>query len=132
MLEPFRQQWRCFRDDRPGQRFQNHLQRVQRHSGPLRILSLALGVVLLAGGVVLLFIPGPGLLLILFGAALFAGESQRLARLLDRAEPRARQMGHRLLTSWRAASMLAKVALVLAVLAAAAAAAYGAWMWFVR
>ncbi|MBA3539898.1 MAG: hypothetical protein H0T79_09735 [Deltaproteobacteria bacterium] len=45
-----------------------------------------LGVVLVFAGGVMLVVPGPGLLVIVFGLALLAGESKRLAHVLDRAE----------------------------------------------
>lgn len=60
-----------------------------RESGSikLRAVCLGIGVVLAAGGVALLFLPGPGLLLLVFAAALLAGESRTASRWLDRAEP---------------------------------------------
>ncbi|HEU4611640.1 MAG TPA: PGPGW domain-containing protein [Kofleriaceae bacterium] len=97
--------------------------RPRRHSA----LALGLGIVLLAGGVVLLFIPGPGLLLILFGLALVASHSERLSRLLDRAEPALRRSGRRAKLRWQAAPSRAKVGLVLGLVSAAGAFLVVAW-----
>ena len=97
MLEGARREWRCFRDDTPGQRFSNHHRREHRSSSKAaRILRVVVGAVLIAGGVVMLFIPGPGLLAILFGVALVAGESNWLASRMDRVEVWARRSWRRL------------------------------------
>ena len=130
MLEELRKEWHRFRDDAPGERFRNHERRSEQRSRVQRIVYLALGTLLLAGGVVLLFIPGPGLLLILFGAALFAGESRWLAAQLDRAEPVVRRHAHRALERWRAASLPARAALIALVAALGATAAAVAWLWY--
>ena len=68
MLVELKKHWRTFRDARPGKRFE--MLHDARSDSPPPIVFYAAGAVLLAGGVVLLFIPGPGLLLIAFGAAL--------------------------------------------------------------
>lgn len=125
MLESARHEWHCFRDDRPGRRFANHHERAHRSpSKARRAARIAVGAALLAGGVVLLFIPGPGLLVMLFGVALVAGESKRLASLLDRAELRTRRW-------WKHASKPARVGVVgAAALVAAAVLAFMAWRFF--
>lgn len=48
--------------------------------------SIVAGIAVILVGVVLLPLPGPGMLVILFGAALMAGHSRAVARLLDRGE----------------------------------------------
>lgn len=68
------------------------------------IARLALGGVLIGAGIVMLFIPGPGLLIVLFGLALLGGESAWLAARLDRAEPVARRGGRRGRQWWSARS----------------------------
>jgi putative transmembrane protein PGPGW len=50
------------------------------------LLMVGLGLLLIALGLVLLVLPGPGLLIGFFGAALIAGESKVAARLFDRAD----------------------------------------------
>lgn len=81
-------EWRAFRDDSPGERFEHHHERM-RHQGTRAgaIARIAAGIVLLLGGILLLFIPGPGLLVMLFGLGLVGGESRTIARALDRGEP---------------------------------------------
>jgi hypothetical protein len=89
------------------------------------VAQVVLGIALLAGGVVLLFIPGPGLLLIVFGLAMVAGTSRTLAGLLDRAEPPARERATRAKRWWTRSPAIVKAGLVLVALAGAAAATYG-------
>jgi uncharacterized membrane protein YbaN (DUF454 family) len=130
VLDELRREWHLFRDDAPGERFRNHERRSEQRGRMQRMVYLALGLLLLVGGVILLFIPGPGLLLILFGAALFAGESRWLAAQLDRAEPVVRRHGHRALERWRAMSLVARAALIALVAALAVTAAGLAWLWY--
>ena len=130
MLDGVRDEWHRFRDDAPGRRFRNHQTRSQQQSTASRVGRVAAGLGLLAGGVVLLFIPGPGLLLIFFGLALFAGESGWLAGRLDRAEPVVRRRARWLKRRWRRLPLAGKVALVALAAAAAALAAWLAWRWF--
>lgn len=102
VLQRLREDWRVFADAKPGQRFRAYHQRARRQRSLAGSAArIALGVLLCAGGVVLWFLPGPGWLLILFGTALFAGESGRLARLLDSLEVAARERGRRVLVWWR-------------------------------
>jgi hypothetical protein len=102
MLDAARREWRSFRDDEPGHRFANHHKREHRSVSRGAIVARAgLGALLIAGGIVLLFIPGPGLLAMLFGVALVAGESRRLATRMDRLELRARNAGLALRRRWR-------------------------------
>lgn len=77
--------WRAFRSDPPGRRFANHFSRMRRGSWVGAIARVGLGLALVVAGIVLLVVPGPGLLVMLFGVGLIAGESQRFAGLLDRA-----------------------------------------------
>jgi putative transmembrane protein PGPGW len=132
MLRELEEEWHRFVEDPPGQRFQHHLERAKRSGRAARGAQLALGVALLAGGVVLLFIPGPGLLVMLFGAALLAGFSRRLAALLDRAEPRLRARVARGRDWWRAASLAARIAIVALGFAIAGGAAALMLFWLLR
>jgi Putative transmembrane protein (PGPGW) len=82
-------EWKAVRADRAGRRFCNHYSRMREPGrASLRALALVVGPLLVAIGVVLLFIPGPGLIVIALGAAFLCGQSRKLARGLDRAEPR--------------------------------------------
>jgi uncharacterized membrane protein YbaN (DUF454 family) len=124
-------EWRAFKHDRPGERFRNHRTRMQKKSRGHSIVAGALGVLLLAAGVVFLFIPGPGLPLIVFGLALVATHSDRLSRDLDRFEPWLRHTGHRAGHRWRAMSRLRKTLLISACAIGVSAFLVGTWKWVV-
>ena len=76
----------------PGRRFQDLFERHRRSgsSAVVRVLLLLAGTLLLAAGVFFLFAPGPGVLVLLFGAELIARQSAAAARVLDRFEVRIR------------------------------------------
>jgi len=131
MLKELEKSWRVFKDAPPGARFQR-LYRERKGHGTSRFVVPAIGILLLAGGVVLLFIPGPGLLFIAFGAALLAQQSRWLARLLDRLEPVLRRLARKGETYWKKAATPVKAAIVSGAALAAAAAIYGAYLVFLR
>jgi len=131
MLGELKKSWTVFENAPPGERFQR-LYRERKRPGTSRIVVAALGILLLAGGVVLLFIPGPGLLLIAFGAALFAQQSLWLANLLDRLEPVLRHFARKGESSWKKAATPVKAAIVSGAALVAAAAVYGAYLWLVK
>jgi hypothetical protein len=126
-LGGIKQEWRRFRDDPPGQRFRNHNERVSHQSPVLVAARLVAGLVLVAIGIVLLFIPGPGTILIAFGLGVLAGRSKRLAGWLDRAEPVVRRWLDSARRRWKRLPRIAHVAIVVGALAAAGGAAYLAW-----
>jgi hypothetical protein len=119
-LAEMKREWRAFKHDRPGRRFQNQRRRMRDGSRALMVAQVALGVLLLAGGVVLLFIPGPGLLLIVFGLALVGGLSRKLSALMDRMEPPIRRQAKRTKAWWDQSTLPTKVVLgAIAVIGAA-------------
>jgi hypothetical protein len=83
--------WRELLRDKPGQRFRAQFRRMRERGGP-RLARMIAAVGLIATGLVLLFVPGPGSLLIVVGAALLAEGSYVVARRLDRVEVRAREV----------------------------------------
>ena len=87
--------WSAFWHDPPGRRFALRHRRLQgRNDGLLRrVARWVLAVLLIAVGLVFLPLPGPGFVPLGIGAAILAGESQRVADRLDRLELRVR--------SWR-------------------------------
>ena len=124
-------QWKAFKHDEPGQRFEHQCERMRRSGRGLLVATVVLGAILVAGGIVMLFVPGPGILVAIFGLALIAGASRPLARTLDRAEPVARRQARRGKQWWSRSSMATKAAIVALAIALAGAAAYGAYrMWF--
>ena len=85
--------WHEFWHDVPGQRFGH---RYERHnagdrSKAGRVLLIGTGILLVALGLVFGPLPGPGFVPALAGLALLAGESQRIATSLDRAEVKVRR-----------------------------------------
>jgi uncharacterized protein (TIGR02611 family) len=136
MIAVLRQEWEHFKHDPPGRRFTCHRVRVRERSSRLvRVGRVVVGVVLVTIGATLLFVPGPGLLVIFFGIALFAGESAWLARLLDRAEPWARQLVSRTARWWHGTSTLTKATVITAAATLAGIAVlvgYLVWDRFVR
>ncbi len=97
-----RREWKDLRGDKPGQRFRHHYERLHRPEyKKLRILALFVGPLLAVGGVVMLFVPGPGLLFLVFGLALLGGQSKKLAGWLDRGEPPVRRVLGRLRQRWK-------------------------------
>jgi hypothetical protein len=132
VLAQLKQDWRHFRDDHAGKRFCNHRKRMERKSRGFTIVSLAIGITLVAGGLVLCVLPGPGIPLIIFGLALIASHSDRLAAALDRAEPPIRRAGRKTKHHWRALPGKAKLSFLLGFTALAAAAALFVWHFVVR
>lgn len=78
--------WRSFWHDPPGRRFALRYERHNRGSGAGTALRVLLGVFLIVLGIPFLVLPGPAFVPILAGAVLLAGESRRIAALLDRIE----------------------------------------------
>jgi hypothetical protein len=97
MLDGLKRRWRRLKAGQPGARFQRQYRenRESRKSVLQRWGSAAAGVGLILVGILLLFIPGPGLVLIAAGGAVLARESQVLARAMDWAEVRGRRLWRR-------------------------------------
>ncbi len=111
-IDDVKREWRAFKDDEPGARFQHQHDRMQKKARGVRIAQAAAGSLLTLAGVVLLFVPGPGLLVMVFGLALLAGLSSSLAKLLDRAEPPLRHQAQLMRRGWNHLAGSAKVGLV--------------------
>ena len=118
-LADLKEEWHHFRDDKPGERFRNHRVRMKRKSKKHAAVAIGLGVLLVVGGVVFLFIPGPGIPLIVFGVGLIGSHNQKLADALDRAEPKARERAHDAKRWWTALPRPRKGLLIAASAAAA-------------
>ena len=99
-LSDMKHEWRLFKADAPGSRFENHRRRMERHSRAHHGVRAVLGFALIAVGIVFCFLPGPGLLGVVFGLALFAGMSKTIARVMDRIEPRMRAGLDRAHAAW--------------------------------
>ena len=90
MFNGLQKQWWALKCGKPGHRFQElHLRRQELRRGPLtRLIVKVVGAMIFFAGIVLLPLPGPGTLVALLGASLFAQESYGTARALDWLEVR--------------------------------------------
>jgi hypothetical protein len=104
MLEALKRRWQEFKRGRPGQRFQNRYERNRKtrsgRSKWLRFLKPLAAILLLAAGLFFCAIPGPGVPLLILGAALLADVSRRVAVALDWLDLRLRAFFKRLRKGW--------------------------------
>ena len=93
MLKHTKQNWRRFKAGLPGRRFQQQFRLRQRFrcGAARKALLITAGTLLAAAGVFLLFVPGPGIIILLIGAVLVAQQSSLAARAFDRIEIRLRK-----------------------------------------
>ena len=131
IVERARSEWHRFREDEPGRRFRNYRRRLHdRGSRPLRVAGIVCGALLVVAGIAMCFLPGPGLLVILFGLALFGGESRRLAAWLDRLEPTLRRRAAALVSWWDRRSLLSRGAMIALAMVATGLAMRAWWTFF--
>jgi hypothetical protein len=89
MFEKIKKNYRALAKGQPGSRFKEHYHRLHTAGGRglgHKILFMGGGTLLMLVGVVFLPAPGPGMVIIAAGAALFAQESLALSGTLDRLE----------------------------------------------
>src|SRR4026209_693550 len=114
MLETIKCSWQRFKAAPPGKRFQQQFKR--RHEvarTPLqKALVLGGGVLLTGVGILLFFLPGPGVLFGLLGAARIGQQSLTVARALDWTEIRIGKLRARNFGTWRHFSAAIKIFLV--------------------
>ena len=103
MFGGLRRRWRNLARAKPGERFQNrYYDRKERRSSPLvKCAYVVLGTLLVIAGIALLPAPGPGMLVVVFGAALLAEESLMVARLCDATEMKLRAWLRRARRVWK-------------------------------
>ena len=89
--------WEIARSE-PGRRFQDlHQRRHRDRTRFMIVLRISAGIVLVIGGIVLSMPPlVPGFLVTLSGLVLIASQSRRVARWIDAAECRLRNLYKRL------------------------------------
>ena len=131
MLARLQTKWRLFERAEPGTRFEK-LREARSDSKAARAVATVLGILLLAGGVVLLFVPGPGILLIAFGGGLLAQQSRWLAKRLDELELLLRRIARRGRSLWKRARTPIRVAVASGGVLAVGLAAWAAYLWFFR
>lgn len=134
MLQKIKDSWRQFKESEPGRRFEERYQRRHESTGGGwnmgLLLHIGAGLVVVLAGVFFLPAPGPGSLIVIAGLGLIGGEFLPLARLLDRAEVKAREWAEQARELWARLPIPAKILLGLVVLGGAAAVAYGTYHLF--
>ena len=134
MLEKVKENWQEFKESEPGHRFQERYERRQKEShGRLnagKLLNIVGGLVIAAAGVFFIPAPGPGSMIIFVGLGLIGSEFLPLARFLDWAEVRLRDLAGKANEFWAHASLPLKILIGALLLAVAAALAYGAYLLF--
>lgn len=88
MMQRLKQDWQEFKTSPPGKRFQNLHRRRNERGGQQQPWFAIVGVALMIVGVLLLLLPGPGVIFLAAGLALFAQEMPFVARFLDALELR--------------------------------------------
>jgi hypothetical protein len=85
--------WQEFKAAHPGERFKRRYSAKQKRGkrGWKRGLSILAGSILVAAGLFMLVAPGPGIVVLMVGAAMVAEESLPTARFLDWSEVRIRR-----------------------------------------
>ena len=96
MFSQLKRNWQSFKEEPPGERFQKRYYRRRQKRGHRSLLKKMLlmlaGAGVISVGIILLFIPGPGWLIIFTGAAILAGESLWMARIIDFVEVKLRKL----------------------------------------
>ncbi|HEY3487063.1 MAG TPA: PGPGW domain-containing protein [Gammaproteobacteria bacterium] len=95
-----------------------------------KTLLISAGILLMAVGVIFLAIPGPGLLVILAGAALIAQESLFVSRLFDRVEPHIWRLARWCRIKWQGFSLAIKILLITIAALVAGVALFGTYKIF--
>jgi hypothetical protein len=94
MLKRLKRYWSSLKRGRPGSRFEEQYERQRKaqKGGVGRALRIIAGVITLLLGLFFLPAPGPGFIVVAFGATLLAGESRLVARAVDAIEVRGRKL----------------------------------------
>lgn len=133
MIDEVKRSWQRFKAGHPGRRFRKEFirRRFANRSLIQKALLIVGGLLLVAAGFLLLFIPGPGLVVLLIGGFLIAQQSLIAARTLDRIEIRLRNLlavsGRR----WRRSSLTLKVLFVVVVTIVAGVIGFGAFKFLI-
>ena len=99
MFEIAKRAWREFKNSKPGHRFQDrYLRRNKNAPAPfskIKVFNIAAGIAVMVIGFLLLPMPGPGSILIVLGLGMLGSESFYIARFLDWAELKLREITRR-------------------------------------
>ena len=132
MWQKLKNNWRELRKAKPGTRFKERYRSRQQSDRSLmaKPLCMAAGILVFLLGVAMLPAPGPGLLIMIIGAALIAEESYAAAVALDSFEVRLRRVLGWLGRLWQRTTLAIKAALVALAASVAGGAGWGAWQLF--
>lgn len=133
MFDALKKRWASLKQGEPGRRFKDtYDEHHGRNTNPAqKVLILAAGIVVFAAGIFFMPAPGPGILIVIFGAGLIAQESRPAARLLDAAELRIRAVLAWGVGVWSRATLPRQLAYTLLAILLAGAGLFGAyWLLF--
>ena len=129
MIGRAKRSWRYFKKSKPGDRFQvRYYYRKQTGAGRLStIFNIVVGSVLVILSILFGWAPGLGVVTLVIGLALIAGELLPVARFLDWSEVRLRKVVRLARTVWVGATPAGRTLIVLLILVCVAALVYGAY-----
>jgi uncharacterized protein (TIGR02611 family) len=131
-LENSIEEWRrVLKQSAPGRRFRDHYSRRQQaghdRSTLRRVCYVAFGVAIAIGSLVLAPLPGPGWSTFFVGLGIVAGEVSHVARLLDRAEVKLREMLRRAKGVWGKSAIAVRVLIALTIFLCLVASVWGVY-----
>ncbi len=136
MIERTKHSWQAFKDSAPGRRFQDRYDRRQQAEHGRwnmgAVLNVGLGVAIAVAGLLLVPAPGPGWIITFLGLGLLGSEFAPMARGLDWAEVKMRNVAGWAKDSWEQSSLGVKALLVLIGVLCIAALGYGAYRLLMR
>ena len=126
MIDSLKRSWRDFTSVEPGRRFRQRYRRRHESGENLfsRVLFLGVGLALMAAGAVLMPAPGPGTIVLLFGAALVGQEVRPVAAAMDWLDLRIRALLRPFRGVWNRAPRPVKALIVVLELAVGAGFGY--------
>ena len=129
MIGRARENWRRFKESKPGHRFQDHYRHQQKGSSGRSnlqvILSIVGGFLVVGGGIIVVPGPAPGWLIILLELGMIAGVSLSFASFIGRVEVKLRGLARWVVGPWVAWPALAKVLMLVTILICAVTLGYG-------
>lgn len=133
MMEQVKQQWKEFKEAKPGSRFEQLYERCHEDgvSPLIRFVLPALGVLLVIAGIILIPAPGPGHLTLALGLGLIGTAIKPLSRFMDRAEIKVRAAVSEVKALWRQASPGLKTSISATIITVLLGAGYGCYQLFV-
>jgi hypothetical protein len=129
MIGRAKRTWRHFKKSKPGDRFQvRYYYRKQTGAGRVsRVFNVVVGSVLVIVSTLFGWAPGPGLVTIVIGLTMIAGELLPVARFLDWSEVRLRNVARLASKVWTGATPVGRALIVVLILVCVAALVYGVY-----